>query len=91
MPKAILRIYLCQTNKKIQSFILLVEYSKDEAFRPLDMINISASFFMPVVQYFLFISFKLHGSARIVSHTCRVPNVSFGFYFSGRYSDTRRN
>lgn len=95
-PKAILRINLCQRKKKIQSSRLLVEHSKDDAFRLLNMINISTSFFFsfffkPVAQYFLFISFQLHCSARIVSHTCRVPDVSFGFYFSCLYSDTRRN
>lgn len=46
MPKAILRIDLYQKKRKIQSFRLLVEYSKDLDFRfrlP-DIINTPASF-----------------------------------------------
>lgn len=60
-----------EKKKKIQYSRLLVENSKDDAFRLLNMINISTFFFFflkPVAQYFLFISFKLDCSARIESY-----------------------
>lgn len=59
-PKAILRINLCQRKKKIQSSRLLVEHSKDDAFRLLNMINISTSFFFSFfLSQWLNISFSL--------------------------------